>query len=280
MDESAVSDTIIGEWQNRLRRLITRYEAYRGRTRRFWRYLFVLFFLLNCVSYQFALMTAFPERAFGVDWLRYVLIMFPIGLFGAAFDGASFLVTLAIMRHAVRIRARLVYLGHVAADIVIAVLATGWVLIVFSVSTVLVDFVIGPPEAVPVATPARQAKAPAPAVKSPAASTPKPTVTAPPPPKTVTPPKPAIAPVAAPGDGSLDHGRFMTARAQGYRDRVASALDDPFSSQNLKNIYFGAVMGVSAMLPSLVHLYLGIAALIAVGAGSGRRRADADDAER
>ena len=270
-----VSNRVIAEWQGRLRHLIGRYEAYRGRTRRFWRYLFLLFFVLNCICYQFAIMTAFPERAFGGDWLRYVLIMFPVGLFGATFDCASFVVTLAIMRHAIRVRSRLIYLGHVSVDIAIAILATGWVLIVFSVSTVLVDFVIGPPESVAPATRSQapsKPPAPAPSVEVPVippapAATPGPAA----PPK-----KPAVVPAPTP-EKSIDHAQFMSARAEGYRARVTSALDDPFSPENLRNIYFGVVMGASAMLPSLVHLYLGLAALIAVVTGSASRRRTTQD---
>lgn len=266
MDGAAIPNRIIGEWQGRLRRLIGYYENYRGRTRKFWRYLFLAFFVLNCACYQFALMTAFPERAFGVDWLRYVLIMFPVGIFGATFDCVSFVVTLAIMRHAIRVKAWLVYLGHIAADIAIAILATGWVLIVFSISTVLVDFVIGPPTAVPASQPAPQTTAPtqvAPPVQKPFAP-----VTAPSEAPTNT---PAQAAAATPND-SIDHAHFMAARAKGYRERVTDALSDPFSAQNLRNIYFGIVMGTSAMLPSLVYLYVGLAAFIAVAFRGAPRR--------
>ena len=271
MDETANPDSVIGEWQSRLRHLIGIYQDYRGRTRRFWRYLFIAFFLLNCISYQFAIMTAFPDRAFGVDWLRYVLIMFPVALFGALFDCVSFVLTVAIMRHAIRIKAKLVYLGHVVADIIIATLATGWVLIVFSVSTVLVDFIIGPPVAVPavVSQPVTQTTAPATTaalvappvvqpVKPPAEPAP---VTPPTEPAPVTQPAPAVTP---PSDASIDHVRFMADRADGYRQRVSGALRDPFSGQNFRNIYFGVVMGVSAMLPSLLHLIVGLAALFTV----------------
>jgi hypothetical protein len=291
MDGAASSSSVISEWQGRLRRLIGRYEDYRGRTRKFWRFLFLIFFLLNSFCYQFAIISAFPERAFGADWLRYVLIMFPVGIFGATFDCASFVVTLAIMRHAIRVKARLIYLGHITADIAIAILATGWVLIVFSISTVLVDFVIGPPAAVLVSQPTPQTvvttpSAPpveqpvAPAIEPPAPSVEQPVAPAiePPAPSVEQPVAPAIEPpapqvrsVAVPADESIEHAQFMAARAQGYRERVADALNDPFSSQNLRNIYFGVVMGLSAMLPSLLYLYVGFAAFLAVTFGASSR---------
>jgi len=39
-----------------------------------------------------------------------------------------------------------------------------------------------------------------------------------------------------------------------YEERVASAIDNPFN--NLRNIYFGVIMGASALLPTLLHIFL------------------------
>lgn len=39
-----------------------------------------------------------------------------------------------------------------------------------------------------------------------------------------------------------------------YKGRFWSVLMDPFHPGNLRNIYFGVIMGASAMLPTLVHL--------------------------
>ena len=258
MDGAGISDAVISVWRDRLRRLIGLYEAYRERTGAFWRILFVAFFCLNVVCYQIAIMTAFPDRAFGSDWLRYAFITIPVGILGAAFDCASFVVTLAIMRHAIRAKGKLIYLGHIAADIMVAVLATAWVLIVFAISTALVDFVLGP-AAAPLATPPPVISG-APTPTSPGSPTAAGAASKAAPPKMlIETPSP---------ERSIKHAEFLANRAQGYGRRFAGAIDDPFSTRNLQNIYFGVVMGGSAMLPSLVHLYLGLASLLAVAFGA------------
>lgn len=40
-----------------------------------------------------------------------------------------------------------------------------------------------------------------------------------------------------------------------YKGRFWAALMNPLHPDNLRNIYFGIVMGASAMLPTLIHLY-------------------------
>ena len=258
-------DAFIDAWRQRLGTLIDTYERIRQQTNSFWLKFFLIFFLLNLLCYQVAIMTAFPDRAFGANWLRYALIQFPVGVLGAAFDCASMVVTVAIMRHAIQILAIIVYFGHVVADILIAVLATGWVLIVFSISTVLVDFAIGPPTTIAPAslnviaqprTVIAQPRLPEKShVQQPVAKTPI---------KSASILNPE-APATAPKFGSpIDHTQFMANRSRGYAQRFSAAINDPFSSENIKNIYFGIVMGVSAMLPSLVHLFLGLASLLAV----------------
>jgi len=41
-----------------------------------------------------------------------------------------------------------------------------------------------------------------------------------------------------------------------YEERFVSALQNPSGKNELKNIYFGLVMGCSAMIPTMVHLSL------------------------
>ena len=41
-----------------------------------------------------------------------------------------------------------------------------------------------------------------------------------------------------------------------YEERVISAINNPTGKNELKNIFFGLIMGLSAMLPTLLHLYL------------------------
>ena len=41
-----------------------------------------------------------------------------------------------------------------------------------------------------------------------------------------------------------------------YEERVISAINNPTGKSEFKNISFGIIMGLSAMLPTLLHLYL------------------------
>lgn len=46
----------------------------------------------------------------------------------------------------------------------------------------------------------------------------------------------------------------LSERTNLYRWRLADALKNPFDPDNLRNIYFGVVMGASALAPTLFHL--------------------------
>jgi hypothetical protein len=48
----------------------------------------------------------------------------------------------------------------------------------------------------------------------------------------------------------------LTLRGEKYTTRAVQALQDPTGSENAKNIYFGIIMGVSAALPTCLHLLL------------------------
>ena len=51
-----------------------------------------------------------------------------------------------------------------------------------------------------------------------------------------------------------DHETNIYQRAEGYGGKVNDAIQNP--TENLQNIYFGLVMGISAMLPTIVHISL------------------------
>jgi hypothetical protein len=52
----------------------------------------------------------------------------------------------------------------------------------------------------------------------------------------------------------------LLARNGAYQDRLVQALQDPTGREEIKNIYFGLLMGLSAMLPTLTHVYLSMRA--------------------
>lgn len=54
----------------------------------------------------------------------------------------------------------------------------------------------------------------------------------------------------------LQRPESFSSRTVLYEGRFWSAFQDPFAPQNLRNIYFGVIMGGSALLPTLFHIYL------------------------
>jgi len=63
---------------------------------------------------------------------HYLKLQFPVGLFGALFDSLSFFVTIWIIRRALASTKTSEYIFHLSLDLVIAFLATLWVLFVFT----------------------------------------------------------------------------------------------------------------------------------------------------
>jgi hypothetical protein len=179
-------------WRQALRHFLGAFEQYRRTTRFFYVKVFAAFALLNFSCYWWAMITAFRELLYTDELLEFILISFPVGIMGAMFDSLSLFVTIYIIRRALVTQSNLKYMSYLSIDIVIAVLATFWVLFVFMISGWLVSLVITQPET-------------------------------------------------------------LGSRADLYSGRIWDALTNPFSGGNLRNIYFGMIMGASALLPTLVH---------------------------
>ena len=114
---------------------------------------------------------------------------------GAVFDCVSLLVTVFIVRRALASNNNLSYLCYLSVDLVIAVVASMWVLFVFMLSGWVVSLILQIPET-------------------------------------------------------------MASRSDLYQGRLQNAFSDPFSPNNLRNIYFGVIMGASALLPTLLHVFM------------------------
>ena len=52
----------------------------------------------------------------------------------------------------------------------------------------------------------------------------------------------------------LANNETLSDRGKLYEKRVADAINNPTGENELKNIYFGIVMGLSAMIPTAVHI--------------------------
>ncbi len=191
---------VIALWKQSLEQLLDIYDRRRGELTLFIPKLFAFFVALNISCYWLALLTAHPEELFSDEILEYILMQFPVGVLGAIFDTVSFFITVFIARRALKTTSTGRYIAHLSVDVIIAIVATWWVLFVFSVSGWVVSLVQQSPE-----TFAHQASV--------------------------------------------------------YENRIVEAVQNPTDSRNLKNIYFGVVMGISAMLPTATHILLSLRAI-------------------
>jgi hypothetical protein len=53
----------------------------------------------------------------------------------------------------------------------------------------------------------------------------------------------------------------LKARNKVYEQRVTKAIANPTGKEEMRNIYFGIVMGISAMIPTCIHIFYAIFAL-------------------
>jgi hypothetical protein len=196
---------IISYWRKDLQRALLFYESKRFHGDSFFLYLFIFFVLLNIICYWFAMVTAFPSLVFGKTFGYYFKVQFPVGILGALFDSLSFFVTIFIVRRALLTVSIKIYIAHLSIDLVIAVLATFWVILVFIVSGWTVSFI-----------------------------------------ETLGQPEELIQ--------TYDHETNINKRTSKYATTVNDALKSP--SENIQNIYFGLIMGISAMLPTMIHFMM------------------------
>jgi len=197
--------TAFHQWRTSLLHFLSWFENLRKTTRLFYVKTFAVFVLLNLSCYWLALLTAYPGHVFGAKALEYVLMGFPVGVLGAVFDCASLLVTLWIVRRALNSQNNSSYVLYLSIDLLIALVASLWVLFVFTASGWFVSLILANPET-------------------------------------------------------------MGSRVWLYEQRVESALFNPFDPNNLRNIFFGVVMGASALLPTLLHAFLACQAFVKSGA--------------
>lgn len=185
------------KWKRSLNEVLAYYDNNKPRFWAFFPRLFLFFIAINLFCYWWATTTAFPDSIRN-SFFYYFKVQFPVGILGAVFDSLSFFVTVFIIRRALKAMSTLRFVSHLSIDILIAVLATFWVLFVFSFSSWLVRLT-------------------------------------------------EFDPTMAAELGS---------RQDVYRARMENAVEYPL--QNKRNIYFGIVMGLSAILPTCLHFYLAI----------------------
>ena len=126
---------------------------------------------------------------------HYIKLQIPVGFLGALFDSLSFFVTIWIIKRALVSQKTYEYIFHLSLDLIIALLATMWVLFVFTVGGWIISLWENAPE-------------------------------------------------------------VLSSRGVKYTNRAVQAIQDPTGRENIKNIYFGIIMGVSAALPTSLHIFM------------------------
>ena len=128
-------------WQRELVIILGVYQFFRNRNPLFFLYLLAFFFLVNSICYWLAIAASFPELI-NEQLLRMFKIQLPVALMGGLFDSLSFFVTIWLIRYASKASSGTKLVGILSLDLLIAAVATAWVLLVVIVSS----WLIGPPE--------------------------------------------------------------------------------------------------------------------------------------
>ena len=199
MVDMIAMNSIITVWKEQLKQLLSFYERKRGNIFSFYLLLFLYFIVINIICYWIAMYTAFPELTHGGAGVYYYKVQFPVGILGALFDSLSFFVTIFLIRHALSSKKDIQYIAHLSVDLVIAILATFWVVFVFSFSGWIVNLLGAAPQ-------------------------------------------------------------VLAERNAEYQGFLIDAVAKP--SDNMRNIYFGLVMGISAMIPTCILIYMFLRACV------------------
>jgi hypothetical protein len=137
---------IVAIWRDSLHTILDRYERKKISTWLFFPLLFVFFIILNIACYWWAIYTAFPYYMQTHEASHYIKLQIPVGFFGALFDSLSFFVTIWIIRRALAARKTSEYVFHLSLDLIIAIVATFWVLFVFTFGGWLISIWENAPE--------------------------------------------------------------------------------------------------------------------------------------
>lgn len=207
------AESTISLWRQDLQKVLEIYERYRPGTLRWLCTLFLFFCVVNGSCYLFAMVVAFPALIFGVDGLHYLKVSIPVAVLGSLFDSASFFLTLFIIRRALTRRKSWQYLAHLSVDLLIAAVATFWVLFVFVVSGWFINLMDN-----------RSYEATDRGYR------------------------------AVVSGQDIEKKENLKVRKHIYEQRVIHAVRNPI--QEWRNLFFGIIMGLSAMIPTLGHLTL------------------------
>jgi uncharacterized protein with PQ loop repeat len=137
---------IVTIWRESLHTILDRYERKKISTGLFFPLLFIFFVVLNIACYWWAIYTAFPYYMQTHEASHYIKLQIPVGFFGALFDSLSFFITIWIIKRALAANKTSEYVFHLSLDLIIAVVATFWVLFVFTFGGWLISIWENAPE--------------------------------------------------------------------------------------------------------------------------------------
>jgi CDP-diacylglycerol--glycerol-3-phosphate 3-phosphatidyltransferase len=123
---------IFAIWRESLHTILDVYERRRGSLLVFFPLLFLFFTLLNVGCYWLAIYTTYPQYMETAERANYLKLQIPVGVLGALFDSLSFFLTIWIIRRALAAKGNWEYAMHLSVDLVIAIIATFWVLFIFT----------------------------------------------------------------------------------------------------------------------------------------------------
>ena len=268
----ASATTVFSRWRDSLRGLLIVYEQQRHRRRGFIGALFLIFVAVNIICFWVALATAFWTLIPG-SGTYYLKLQIPVGLLGACFDLVSLYFTVAIVKRALKTRGNLEYIAHLSLDLALAVAAMFWVLFVFTFSGWLVR-TMGTPETTSLSLETSTIAQGSALTSQPVRTVPQ----ASPPPTTIhqhsaltaesegtvskaSLPTPTIAELRAKTQSERENQTAtLRGRADAYQELVLEAIRNP--TQNLRYVAFGGIMGISACLPTGLHVYLFLVSLL------------------
>ena len=189
-------------WRKDLSLFFERFQPWRTNTRFYFSKIFIFFGIINDIAFWFAIVTAYPEIITSeTELLHYTKVQIPVALF----DSLSLYITLVVVRHAILSLSNMVYIFHLSIDMLIAIVATFWVLFVFSISGWLVSFI--------------------------------------------------------PIKSEIERHESLEYRNKAYADRAVATIKNPTGKEEMRNIYFGMIMGFSAIIPTCVHIFCALFSL-------------------
>ena len=193
-------------WRKDLGLFLEKFQSWRRSTRFYFLKVFIFFVIINDIAFWFAIVTAYPEIITSeIELLHYTKVQVPVALLGALFDSLSLYITLVVVRHALLSCSNILYISHLSIDMLIAIVATFWVLFVFSISGWLVSFI--------------------------------------------------------PIKSEIAKHESLEDRNKAYADRAVAAIKNPTGKEEMRNIYFGMIMGFSAIIPTCAHIFCALFSL-------------------